>query len=444
MQKPKVIIVGGGLAGCILASHLCESCEVTIIESSKAPEINWTGLKKRPGPSLDSGLGGTTKVWHNALTEIDTRCLSHNWIDDQKLNFYLARAYSVFGLDKALEDELYRRRVEIICNKIPMQACSLGPQLYVPLKRRNTRDFLDLKKIEIIHDKALGYVFKDKVFSAVKTKKNGKIHADIAVDCSGGLGVFNTIRKEALNTPFQSMKYEEHLTGFLGVIKFKKFSLGKLFSTRCINKQWIGRIPISIKLSNGTWAGIFLRPAYFSPNKREYDAAKKEQINSKYFSFLRAIVSPSQFLRALYTRLGILLPTKNYLIYAVFQNPPNFPVFSVSGEVVRCEIPNYDLDIMVKDAFERCQDLLIEHLECSYFDEEAASYLISGAHFSGSVPIGTGPLTVNKNLELDGYSKLFVCSGAVLPETAYGNTGLTIAALAVKLANFLKGNFAND
>ena len=40
------------------------------------------------------------------------------------------------------------------------------------------------------------------------------------------------------------------------------------------------------------------------------------------------------------------------------------------------------------------------------------------------------------------FSNVYICDGSAIPASGYSNTGLTIAALAVRLADHLKGRYS--
>jgi nucleoside-diphosphate-sugar epimerase len=66
--------------------------------------------------------------------------------------------------------------------------------------------------------------------------------------------------------------------------------------------------------------------------------------------------------------------------------------------------------------------------------------LWSAAHHSGTCRISPNAATgvVDENLRVHGTKHIYVCDGSVLPSTGASNTGLTIAALAHRLAEHLR------
>lgn len=83
LMNKKVVIIGAGLGGCYLAAGLVEQFDVTMIElSDQLPLLRDRVVDVvRPAvtyPHIESGFGGTTKAWHNALMEIDAPVFDKN------------------------------------------------------------------------------------------------------------------------------------------------------------------------------------------------------------------------------------------------------------------------------------------------------------------------------------------------------------------------------
>ena len=59
-QKQRIVIIGAGLAGCVLASKLANSHEVILVYSEKSPSLRWQDHLSPTIRSLSGGLGGST------------------------------------------------------------------------------------------------------------------------------------------------------------------------------------------------------------------------------------------------------------------------------------------------------------------------------------------------------------------------------------------------
>lgn len=57
MEKPNVVVVGGGTAGIAAAQALHEATNVTLVDSSPYMEIHWSGLRSMVEPETVQKLG---------------------------------------------------------------------------------------------------------------------------------------------------------------------------------------------------------------------------------------------------------------------------------------------------------------------------------------------------------------------------------------------------
>lgn len=79
-KKNEVVLIGAGVAGSTILTHLLKSFEITVIVSDETFPVNSIGYKMKLAQSIKAGLGGTSKLWHNALIQIDEKRLEQNWL----------------------------------------------------------------------------------------------------------------------------------------------------------------------------------------------------------------------------------------------------------------------------------------------------------------------------------------------------------------------------
>jgi len=71
-------------------------------------------------------------------------------------------------------------------------------------------------------------------------------------------------------------------------------------------------------------------------------------------------------------------------------------------------------------------------------NSDLKNLIFSSSHHSGTARMGAGDESVcDSDCRVKGISNLFVCDGSVIPASGAANTGLTIAALAIKLSEYL-------
>ena len=143
-MKARIVIIGAGLGGCILADQLADTFDVTVIEmDTEAPllrnRVADTDWPATTNPHIASGLGGTTTVWHNGLIEIEKDVFDQVWpFNKSELAPYYVKAF------EALSGQLHNILVEGVDQLLSKYRASsfsrqdLGEALYYPRKRINS------------------------------------------------------------------------------------------------------------------------------------------------------------------------------------------------------------------------------------------------------------------------------------------------------------------
>jgi len=101
VSKERVVIIGAGLCGSVLAMRLRNAFDVTVIEQSRRKRPLLDDIDCPTGGvtstiNRGAGLGGTTSYWHNALIELDQDDLRGSGIDPAVLAPHYARAWGLF------------------------------------------------------------------------------------------------------------------------------------------------------------------------------------------------------------------------------------------------------------------------------------------------------------------------------------------------------------
>ena len=157
----RVVVVGAGLAGSILAAELAQYCDVTVIELSRKnsslalplADVNWpAGLD----PHVGSGPGGTTALWNNGLIELEDDDYDAWPIRKEELQPYLAKAYPILaGMAREKVIDCYEELCNLhVSRGIPRDM--LGNGLYYPQQRRNLWQSLQVsnRTIQLITGRA--------------------------------------------------------------------------------------------------------------------------------------------------------------------------------------------------------------------------------------------------------------------------------------------------
>ncbi|MBU3917615.1 hypothetical protein KKA14_18955, partial [bacterium] len=156
-MKPKVVIVGAGLGGCFLAAKLIEYYDVTMIElSDQTPllrdRVNDVSRPAVTYPHIESGLGGTTKAWHNALMEIDAPVFEKKWpFSKDVVAPYYEKAYSALSGTTRQRIFQFADTLKENLKNLGFPESLLTQNMFIPKVRVNAWSALSLKgKVKII------------------------------------------------------------------------------------------------------------------------------------------------------------------------------------------------------------------------------------------------------------------------------------------------------
>ncbi len=461
-MKHKIVIVGAGLAGCILADQLADCCEVTIVEladkyntlGSKVEDIGWLA---KTVPIVSNGLGGTTAFWHNGLIEIDDSIFIKKWpYVKAKLSDAYMRAYQ--KLSDVSRDDILNAidalKVNLIACGIPKKLMRQG--LYYPNKRINPWKKFNLKhRVHLIYGDIKNIEHLNGLVShLVVDGVNGfqRIEGDIFVLSAGGLGTPLILQK--INTSLTKevagnvgLNYEDHPTAFIGrVILKNRISKFMNFSTEPI-KGFL-RMPLIIEHA-GYLFSFQLRSSAQFRSKTNLISLLNSIRNQPFnlLNYLKLIGHVDDILDIASLKFGINLPTNKYTVLVVAEQPEckNLSVYfdPIRKKIIR----NWQLDDSYIANVEAAFSKLVVELGSNVVESELftnwSKNISSSAHHSGTARIHklreSG--VCNADAKVNGFDNFYICDGSAIPASGFSNTGLTIAALAIKLADHIKGIF---
>jgi choline dehydrogenase-like flavoprotein len=165
----------------------------------------------------------------------------------------------------------------------------------------------------------------------------------------------------------------------------------------------------------------------------------------KLKNYFRLLCHADDILDILSFRFGLKWPTKRYSLLMVAQQPSDIDMSVWRDPVESTIVRKWTLSDAYIAKLEISIHRLIDQLDCkvssNIFPNWAAD-LKSSAHHSGTARMHISPNAgvCDENAQVHGFSNLFVCDGSLIPSSGYANTGLTIAALALRLAQHLKQN----
>ena len=419
MTEKVLVIVGAGLAGSILINRLAKKFNVVCIvdEGIKPiPSISCIDSNRELNGTIFTGFGGTTRLWHNALVKINTDLLAEDWITRIGLHNYYPAAEKLLGVPNSRQFNF--------------------DEMLVPKHRLNVWSLTEKSDFQVIKGRASHYVKDGDIVVGVYVEGQGVIEGDYFVDCSGGLGVVNTLLSDDNSDFGEAQSYEDHLCGYVGSIRLKnRFPYGKALSD-----GWTVRFPIVLH-GQATWhVAFYLKPLLFmrSAPSKSLILTRLRNGPNRLAALLDFFANPQFVLEALFSRFGIGFDFKRYEVFAVLSHPDGKgSVIRDSNHLfVRTNHSSHLASELAQYFNQLVQSFGAECLQANFY-QDCCEKLISGSHHSGTFPIGSSS-GVDDYLKHRQCKNLFVCSGAVIPESSYANTGFTIATLALYLSDIFE------
>jgi hypothetical protein len=468
----RIVIVGSGLGGSYLASSLINHFEVIMVDICDIPPL----LKDRledlgiPGmtyPTIESGQGGTTKAWHNALMEIDSEIFKQSWpfFKVDLLEYYEKAYSSLLGSTRSS----ILSKAKLLKYKLQGLGFSekyLSQFMVIPKKRINAffANKLD-KKVQFYKGEVIGFDLSDNnnaiTSVAVKLIDDSivNITGDTFVLSAGGIGtpVLLQLLNKKLNVKSLSnagKNYEDHLMSYVGEVELNK-PLYKFWNLpiRLNRKKGNIRIPFSYYW-NQIQVSIQLRPAYQlkveKPREKVLSLITDIRNNPlKIKNYLGILSNLDDIIEILSFKFGLVVPTKKYTLLLVTQHPAikSLAIWKDpdSNQIFRkWQIDDVFLDGLDNSIVNFINDLGDNVLNYRMFTNWKDN-IYSGSHHSGTAKMGSEDANAvcDLNCKVFNVDNLYISDASLLPGTGFVNTGLTIVALSYRLGDYLKKQIVN-
>jgi hypothetical protein len=463
-NKNRVVIVGSGLGGSFAAHGLAETHDVTVVELD-TPVDEWqnrvvdVGAPALLNPHLGAGLGGTTALWHNALIEIDEDVFSTRWpFPKSELDPFYRDAFSrLSGMSREAAEET----ALLLEDKYAQAGVRVArtPHLFVPVQRRNSWETLDLQnRVSLCRGEVLGFESKgDRVHSVEVQTSTGteNIETDILIIAAGGLGTPPLLETLAEKVAFAGARnvgcfYEDHPLTFIGDLILTQ-PLYKFWNFSIPDANVTVRIPLVVE-EDGLQVSFQLRPAALYRGRRHgrvYSIITKLR-NQPYnpMNYLRLLRRWDDIFDILSFRFGIRVPTNRYSLVMIAEQPaePERVVWGQRDDTTRRTMihRNWKLPPEYLETLQRAAERFISSqgdliAEWSFYPDWKQT-LESAAHHSGTARMSkTAEKGVcDENGRVHGLENVYVSDGSLIPASGIANTGLTIAALSLRLSAHLQ------
>ena len=239
--------------------------------------------------------------------------------------------------------------------------------------------------------------------------------------------------------------------GFVGEVEVT-VPLYRLWNFRVPGTDGNLRLPLVVK-RGGMHISFQLRPAaaYYRDGRRERVGSVLNELRQNPWNplhYLKLFKHWDDVLDILSFKFGIKLPTRHYTLLMCAQMPAGdeCSVWSEADEGHGSEVrkrrwhmtPPYQQDLRdsVKDVLAWLAPVTTRSREFAGWLDD----LRTGAHHSGTARMSASPDSgvCDADCRVHGTANLFVCDGSVIPASGIANTGLTIAALALRLGAHLR------
>lgn len=452
-SRQRLVIVGAGLCGSVLAMRLRSAFEVTVVEQSARRHPLLDDIDCPTGGvtttiNRAAGLGGTTNYWHNALIELDHDDLRGCGLDPTDMAPWYRRAWSFFLSDAQIAETAAIGDRNAAATPVTARAA----HMVVPQGRVNAWTFA--QKAFAGPDATIRYGRVERIEGADGTAPARVIvrgddgvsvlEADQVIVAAGGLATPVILAASISRFGTCLGGYHDHPMAYVGKVQLRPDSMLKQIS--CVDSG-----PLSIRTgfvyqAKGLKAVFYLRPALSLDLRSITGEARYVLSDLRNDPF-----SPRKIMQLLGNieaiREALLFKTRAGFrgdYYSILMLGEQLPIADRGVLLPASGRPQ--LNWQVRDdedaSYQEClrqflagmsHDIVAQRLvEPSRWDYRTA------AHHSGTARGFLDPAARGLDFfavpEIPG---VFVCDGSVLRSGGVANSGLTLVALSLRLADRL-------
>jgi choline dehydrogenase-like flavoprotein len=489
-----ICIIGSGIGGATLLHYLSKlspSKRIAILEAGgqkkhQDSQYESTGIPfKMTTTSIQ--LGGTGNLWHGVLGKLDAIDFrQRDWIPHsgwpiqlEDLQDYYRRAAEFFGIENTDYFETKNLTPDLLAelNQIDLNRDLLENKLFQqPLKLRNLKqDVLDIlqknSNVELfLNSEAIKFEIdttSNRLTHCVYATSLGELKTIAArsfVLCAGALEsprvVLNSTSAANKNIGRYLM---DHPMGNLIQVEFRTKQKTSIYSDTKYGQRTKIKSGLvfreeaqeRLRLPNHNF---FFRPSFVKGINNESEKLKLLLLtykSGKKFSpktLGKLLINFNVIRQILIYKLWLKVKYKYADLFFVTEQVPNWNSYvGLSAAVKRFGYPvsevHWSLTDYDRQAMQTLYRMAIEELFPQHFfnvihtldDYNWDDIFTSGAHHVGTIRMAETPDrgAVDKNLRSFDFGNLYVCDGSVFPTSGNVNVGLSIAALAIRLAETL-------
>jgi GMC oxidoreductase len=457
--RPQVIVVGAGLGGCLAAHRLADFAEVTLIEQGPSDGVPLVDHDVPVGiaPYAGSGLGGATRFWANGLIQVPERAFRDWPLSAETLDPWLEDAHCLLGGRSRAAVRADADSLTEFVEQIGIPPSLLGPPLYYPARTQNVWESLGLaRRVTAV----CGYVDElnldptGKLTSVGARTVDGRVRleADVVILAAGGLGTPGLLqlladRADGAIAAQAGHHYDDHPSAFVAEFTAPA-ELARMFADDAPATGGSVRPPLVVDTPECTCA-FYLRTASglrlgrWQAHYREAKGRLSERPWSPG-SYAQLIARSGDVLGLAANRAGLGRQPTRFSLLLIAGVPPS-PLSRVWRENPLGPVHRrWHIEPQHREELRQATSSVLSSLEDVIDDIEIYSgwdeRLESAAHHSGTARLARTP--AEGVCDTDGrvfeVPNLYVGDGALIPGSGYANTGLTLGALALRLADHLR------
>ena len=453
-MKKRVVVIGAGLCGSIVSTLLRDDFQVTVVEqgTKKQPlfdDVDCDTGELNTSINRAQGLGGTTNYWHNALIELDDHDLVKAGIEPRNFAPYYAKAWSFF-LSQAELDECNRARD---ANRASIEhGASTVAHMVLPQTRHNVWNLANAKNpgaaIDVVYGHAQKIVTGSGGREVEVTGRDGtrRIPADYVLACGGGLATPVLLASSLGRDSAFCAGYHDHPMAYVAKVKLRPDS--RLKAVSCTTTRSAEVRAGIIYETDGLKTVIYLRPAVdlrlgsiTGPARYILSDLRNDPFSPKKIMMLLGNLEAVREAILFKTKLGFRGDHYSVLILGeqtplptrgIQMTPGKRP--SLNWHITPEELSSYEQSV---DKF--FAEFAPDILERRVLPTQGWEFR-NAAHHSGTANTF---VAAQRDTNLDffaatGLPGAYVCDGSLLRAAGIANSGLTLVALAYRLAELLR------
>jgi hypothetical protein len=451
-MKKRVVIVGAGLCGSVMSTLLRNDFDVTVVErgSKKKPlfdDVDCDTGELNTSINRAEGLGGTTNYWHNALIELDDKDLRKAGIEPSGFAAYYRKAWR-FCLSKGELDACDSVRDT---NTASLRGgASTVAHMVLPQARHNVwklaNDRYPGNKINVVYGRATRIV--DGGVEVRGDLGTEKLAADCVIACAGGIGTPILLAGSLGQDTGFVPGYHDHPMAYVAKVKLRPDSrLKRVSSTATLSADVRAGL---VYESDDLKTVVYLRPAVdmrlgsiMGPARYILSDLRNDPFSPKKIRMLLGNLEAVREAILFKTRLGFRGTYYSMLILG-----EQTPMKTRGIQMARGVRPSLNWHVTPDEL--RSYEASVEKFFAEFGDDIVERKVVptrswefrNAAHHSGTATsfVAAPGDTSKEFFGVTGLPNAYVCDGSLLRAAGIANSGLTLVALAYRLADLVRAD----